>query len=54
MVNEATSGGGIELRRLSKSYGSVHAVRSIDLTIAPAERSRCSARTAQARRRLST
>jgi ABC-2 type transport system ATP-binding protein len=37
MVNEATSGGGIVLRRLSKSYGNVHAVRSIDLTIAPGE-----------------
>jgi ABC-2 type transport system ATP-binding protein len=32
-----TSAGGIVLSRLSKSYGAVHAVRSIDLTIAAGE-----------------
>jgi ABC-2 type transport system ATP-binding protein len=31
------SGSGIVLSRLSKSYGKVHAVRSIDLTVAPGE-----------------
>ena len=31
------AGGGIALSRLSKSYGAVRAVRSIDLTIAPGE-----------------
>ena len=41
MVNHSAQGsaqaGGIVLSRLSKSYGQVHAVRSIDLTIAPGE-----------------
>ncbi len=32
-----SSGGGIVLSHLSKSYGDVHAVRCIDLTIAPGE-----------------
>ncbi len=37
MVNEAGPAGGITLSRLSKSYGTVHAVRSLDLVIAPGE-----------------
>jgi ABC-2 type transport system ATP-binding protein len=37
MVDNSAHAGGIVLTRLSKSYGNVHAVRSIDLTIAPGE-----------------
>jgi ABC-2 type transport system ATP-binding protein len=37
MVTEAGPEGGITLSRLSKSYGAVHAVRSLDLAIAPGE-----------------
>jgi ABC-2 type transport system ATP-binding protein len=37
MVTEADPEGGITLSRLSKSYGAVHAVRSLDLAIAPGE-----------------
>jgi ABC-2 type transport system ATP-binding protein len=37
MAADTTSGGGITLAGLSKSYGAVRAVRSIDLTIAPGE-----------------
>ena len=37
MTTIDTSGGGIVLSHRSKSYGDVHAVRSIDLTIAPGE-----------------
>jgi ABC-2 type transport system ATP-binding protein len=37
MVDNSAPAGGIVLTRLSKSYGNVHAVRSIDLTIAPGE-----------------
>jgi ABC-2 type transport system ATP-binding protein len=37
MVTEAGPDGGITLSRLSKSYGAVHAVRSLDLAIAPGE-----------------
>jgi ABC-2 type transport system ATP-binding protein len=37
MVTEADPAGGITLSRLSKSYGTVHAVRSLDLAIAPGE-----------------
>ena len=37
MASNDTSAGGIVLTRLSKSYGSVPAVRSIDLTIAAGE-----------------
>ena len=37
MANRNTSGGGIALSRLSKSYGNLRAVRSVDLTIAPGE-----------------
>src|ERR1700749_4176055 len=33
----SNSSGGIILSRLTKSYGEVHAVRSVDLTIAPGE-----------------
>jgi ABC-2 type transport system ATP-binding protein len=37
MAADCVSGGGITLSGLSKSYGAVRAVRSIDLTIAPGE-----------------
>ena len=37
MTEISASGGGIVLSQLSKSYGSVRAVRSIDLMIAPGE-----------------
>jgi ABC-2 type transport system ATP-binding protein len=37
MANDDASGGGIVLSRLSKSYGEVRAVRSVDLMIAPGE-----------------
>ena len=37
MIPDAAPEGGIVLTRLSKSYGAVHAVRSLDLTIAPGE-----------------
>jgi len=37
MVTEAGPEGGIVLSQLSKSYGAVRAVRSLDLTIAPGE-----------------
>jgi ABC-2 type transport system ATP-binding protein len=37
MAADHVSGGGITLFRLSKSYGAVRAVRSIDLVIAPGE-----------------
>jgi ABC-2 type transport system ATP-binding protein len=37
MAIRNTSGGGIVLSRLSKSYGNLRAVRSVDLTIAPGE-----------------
>ena len=37
MVDNNAPAGGIVLSRLSKSYGQVRAVRSIDLTIAPGE-----------------
>jgi len=37
MASDNASGGGIALSRLSKSYGKVRAVRSIDLMIAPGE-----------------
>jgi ABC-2 type transport system ATP-binding protein len=37
MATVESSGGGVVLSQLSKSYGEVHAVRSIDLTIAPGE-----------------
>src|SRR5271170_498089 len=37
MVHHNAQAGGIALSRLSKSYGQVRAVRSIDLTIAPGE-----------------
>ena len=37
MVTDADPAGGITLSRLSKSYGSVHAVRSLDLAIAAGE-----------------
>ena len=37
MVHHNAQAGGIVLSRLSKSYGQVRAVRSIDLTIAPGE-----------------
>ncbi len=37
MTTTDTSGGAIVLSHLSKSYGEVHAVRSIDLTIVPGE-----------------
>jgi ABC-2 type transport system ATP-binding protein len=37
MANRDTPGGGIALSRLSKSYGNLRAVRSIDLMIAPGE-----------------
>ena len=37
MVTEAAPEGGIVLSQLSKSYGPVRAVRSLDLTIAPGE-----------------
>jgi ABC-2 type transport system ATP-binding protein len=33
----ATTNGGVELRGLTKSYGSVHAVRGIDATVTPGE-----------------
>ena len=36
-MSTVTTSGGIVLSRLTKSYGEVHAVRSIDLTIAPGE-----------------
>ena len=37
MATTNASGAGIVLSRLSKSYGNVHAVRSVDLAIAPGE-----------------
>jgi len=37
MARANASDGGIVLSQLSKSYGQVHAVRSIDLMIAPGE-----------------
>jgi ABC-2 type transport system ATP-binding protein len=37
MSHDQAAGGGIVLSRLSKSYGAVRAVRSIDLMIAPGE-----------------
>src|SRR5258708_28283714 len=37
MASVSASGGGIVLSHLSKSYGEVRAVRSIDLMIAPGE-----------------
>jgi len=37
MANSNTIDGGIVLSRLSKSYGNLRAVRSVDLTIAPGE-----------------
>src|ERR1700722_1177402 len=37
MATSNASGRGIVLSRLSKSYGQVHAVRSLDLAIAPGE-----------------
>jgi ABC-2 type transport system ATP-binding protein len=37
MATTDASGAGIVLSRLSKSYGNVHAVRSVDLAIAPGE-----------------
>ncbi|MGD0067566.1 MAG: ABC transporter ATP-binding protein, partial [Streptosporangiaceae bacterium] len=37
MATTNASGAGIVLARLSKSYGNVHAVRSVDLAIAPGE-----------------
>jgi ABC-2 type transport system ATP-binding protein len=37
MSNSQAPGGGVVLSRLSKSYGRVQAVRSVDLTIAPGE-----------------
>jgi energy-coupling factor transporter ATP-binding protein EcfA2 len=37
MASVNASGGGIVLSQLSKSYGQVHAVRSVDLVIAPGE-----------------
>ena len=37
MVHHNAQAGGVVLSRLSKSYGRVRAVRSIDLTIAPGE-----------------
>src|SRR3984957_5987878 len=37
MTTSHAPGGGIVLSRLSKSYGAVRAVRSIDLVIAPGE-----------------
>jgi ABC-2 type transport system ATP-binding protein len=37
MTNHNAQAGGIVLSRLSKSYGQVRAVRSVDLTIAPGE-----------------
>jgi ABC-2 type transport system ATP-binding protein len=37
MSTSQTRGGGVVLSRLSKSYGRVRAVRSVDLTIAPGE-----------------
>src|ERR1700684_422678 len=37
MADANVSGGGIVLSRLSKSYGEVRAVRSVDLMIAPGE-----------------
>ncbi len=37
MTTTDTAGGGIVLSHLSKSYGDVQAVHSIDLTIAPGE-----------------
>src|SRR6516164_8844544 len=37
MVHHNAQAGGIVLSRLSKSYGQVRAVRSVDLTIAPGE-----------------
>ena len=37
MVTSNAAGAGIVLSRLSKSYGNVHAVRSVDLAIAPGE-----------------
>ncbi len=37
MVTEAGPEGGIALSHLSKSYGAIHAVRSLDLAIAPGE-----------------
>jgi ABC-2 type transport system ATP-binding protein len=37
MSNGNASGGGVVLSRLSKSYGQVRAVASIDLAIAPGE-----------------
>jgi ABC-2 type transport system ATP-binding protein len=37
MTNAHASRGGIVLSHLSKSYGAVHAVRSLDLAIAPGE-----------------
>ncbi len=36
-MSTVTTSGGIVLSRLTKSYGEVHAVRSVDLTIAPGE-----------------
>ena len=36
-MSTVTTSGGIVLSRLTKSYGEVHAARSIDLTIAPGE-----------------
>ena len=37
MATSNAAGAGIVLSRLSKSYGNVHAVRSVDLAIAPGE-----------------
>ena len=37
MIPDTAPEGGIVLTRLSKSYGAVHAVRSLDLAIAPGE-----------------
>src|ERR1700728_3525340 len=37
MVDNNAPAGGIVLSRLSKSYGQVHAVRGIDLSISPGE-----------------
>jgi ABC-2 type transport system ATP-binding protein len=36
-MSTVTPSGGIVLSRLTKSYDEVHAVRSVDLTIAPGE-----------------
>src|SRR5271170_6564377 len=37
MVHHNAQAGGIALSRLSKSYGQIRAVRSVDLTVAPGE-----------------